>query len=295
MTAALGTRAVPRSVLYTSARQPSHLAHARRYDADLHLIDLEDSVPPAEREQARLACRDALAADPNPSRTAVRINPFGRADVHRDLVMLMEAQARPGFVFMTMVETAAEIVCLRQALADVGWHPQIYATIETVAAVQALPELARVVDGMILGSADLAATLGVDITAEGLRAARQAMALAAAGAGIGCLDTGNFQLDDPERLHAEIAEAKALGFGGKGTVHPKELAAINAAFRPDPDAVRQAQRIIEASLAARGGVCMLDHAMIGPPFVRRAEQLLASTRAWHAVFGPNSAQTEAAG
>ncbi|MFV3077183.1 HpcH/HpaI aldolase/citrate lyase family protein [Niveispirillum fermenti] len=278
-------RAIPRSVLYSSARNPAHLAQARTHDADLYLIDLEDSVPRDGRDAARAACRQALAGGGDPGRMAVRVNGCRTADHHRDMVMLMGAPVRPAFIFMTMVEDAAEPACLRAALADAGWHPALYATIETVQAVQRIAELAHALDGMILGSADLAATIGVDIGAAALRAARQAMALAAAGAGIGCLDTGNFRLDDPGALAAEIEEAVSLGFHGKGTVHPGELAGINAAFRPRAAELHQARRIMEATAAAGGGVCMLDGRMIGPPFVRRARDLLGSAQAWQAAFG----------
>lgn len=282
---AASRRAIPRSVLYSSARNPGHLAQAWAHDADLYLIDLEDSVPRDGRDAARAACREALAACADPGRMAVRVNGFRTADLCRDMVMLTAAPVRPAFLFMTMVEDAAEPACLRAALADAGWYPTLYATIETVQALQRIADLSHTLDGMILGSADLAATIGVDIGAAALRAARQAMALAAAGAGIGCLDTGNFRLDDPGALAAEIEEAASLGFHGKGTVHPRELASINAAFRPRAGDIHQARRIMDAAAAAGGGVCMLDGRMIGPPFVRRAGDLLASAQAWQQVFG----------
>ncbi|MCC5669476.1 HpcH/HpaI aldolase/citrate lyase family protein [Nostoc sp. CHAB 5784] len=278
-------RAIPRSVLYTSALDPQRLAKALQYDSDLHLIDLEDSVPQLKKEYARTLCRDALMAAPVPQLMAVRINPMHSAEVYRDLVMLLDASSiRPGFLFMTMVETESEVDCLRRSLAEVNWQPQIYATIETVAAIQNIVTLVTKLDGMILGSADLAATLGVPISQSALRSARQAMALAAAGAGIGCLDTGNFHLNEPELLEAEITEAKAMGFHGKGTVHPKELPAINAVFRPDQEEAFQAMRIIEASEAAAEGVCILNGSMIGPPFIRRAKQLLADNLTWQSFF-----------
>ncbi|WP_199322425.1 MULTISPECIES: HpcH/HpaI aldolase/citrate lyase family protein [Calothrix] len=284
-------RAIPRSVLYTPALDPQRLAKALQYDSDLHLIDLEDSVPRMKKEYARSLCRNALMAAPVPQLMAVRINPIHSAEVYRDLVMLLDAPIRPGFLFMTMVETESEVDCLRRSLAEVNWQPQIYATIETVAAIQNIATLVTKLDGIILGSADLAATLGVPISQSALRSARQAMALAAAGAGIGCLDTGNFHLDKPELLEAEITEAKAMGFHGKGTVHPKELPAINAAFRPDQEELFQARRIIEASEASAEGVCILDGSMIGPPFIRKAKQLLADNLAWQSFFRRTTTET----
>lgn len=277
--------AVPASILYSSAQEPEKMVKARRADADLYLVDLEDSVPPSERLVAREAVVAYLKEPIDLARTAVRINPLSTADYCADVTMLLEQEARPGFVFMTMVEDPAEVTCLRRALAGGGWRPQIYATIETVASLRNVHALSAVLDGMILGSADLAAAMGIEISDFGLRAAREAMALAAAGTGAGCIDTGNFRLDDVEALAGEIAEAKALGFHGKGTVHPRELAAINAAFRPDPETTHQARRVCEAYEAAAGGVCVLDGRMIGPPFARLAEERLRRAEAWAAAFG----------
>ena len=276
--------AVPASILYSSARVPADMQKARSADADLYLVDLEDSVPPDERPRAREEVARYLDGPINLERTAVRINPLSTVDYCADVLMLLAQKARPGFVFMTMVDDPAEVVCLRRALDGVGWTPRIYGTIETVCGVQKVDALAAALDGMILGSADLAASLGIDISDVGLRRAREAMMLAAAGAGIGCIDTGNFRLGDAQALASEIREAQALGFHGKGTVHPKELAAINAAFRPDPQATAQARRVCDAYTAARGGVCMLDGNMIGPPFARLAQLRLRRAEAWAAEF-----------
>lgn len=277
--------AVPGSILYSSARAPEEMAKARKADADLWLVDLEDSVPPAERPAARRAVAEYLAGDVDLSRTAVRINPLSSVDYCADVTMLLSQAARPAYLFMTMVDAAAEIRCLRAALGGAGWRPLVYATIETPSGLANVRALAAELDGMILGSADLAAAMAIEISDFGLRAAREAMALAAACTGAGCIDTGNFRLDDAQALAGEISEARALGFHGKGTVHPKELAAINAAFRPDPGAMREARRVCAAYREAGGGVCMLDGRMIGPPFARLAEARLARAEAWQAAFG----------
>lgn len=277
--------AVPASVLYSSARVPEDMLKARSADADVWLVDLEDSVPPTCRTAARQAVYAFLASGIDLCRTAVRINPLSTADYCADVTMLLAQDRRPAFVFMTMVDDAAEVRCLRAAFDGAGWRPRIYATIETASGVANVRALAAELDGMILGSADLAASLGVDISAVALRGAREAMALAAAETGTGCIDTGNFLLGNPEALAAEITEARALGFHGKGTVHPKELQAINAAFRPDPETIRQAHRVCDAHSQANGGVCMLDGQMIGPPFVRLAKARLARAQSWKETFG----------
>ncbi|MFJ4803662.1 HpcH/HpaI aldolase/citrate lyase family protein [Streptomyces murinus] len=289
------TRALPRSILYTPALSLDLVVKAWSYDADVHLIDLEDAVPPPGKAAAREVCRVALEKAPAPANTAVRINPLGTLDAVRDLLMLAESPVRPGIVVMTMVDSPVEVRLLRDVLGTAGAHPEIYVTLETPAGVRAVDAVAEAADGLILGSADLAATLGVEITWAGLLATRQAMALACARYGTACVDTANFRLDAPEVLAEEIERVRELGFHGKVAVHPGELATINRALRPDAAELRHARRITEAVRAADGGVALLDGAMVGPPFARRARMTVERGDAWNARFAPTGAAASGAG
>lgn len=277
-------RALPRSILYTPALSLDRVVKAWSYDADVHLIDLEDSVPPAEKPAARTVCRAALEKAPQPANVAVRVNELGSLAAVHDLVMLTESPVRPGIVVMTMVTSAAEVALLRRILASADAQPEIYVTVETVEAVADIDAIAQASDGLILGSADLAATLGVEITWEAMLATRQAMALACARYDTACIDTANFRLAEPAVLAEETARVRALGFHGKATVHPAELDAINQALRPDPGALRLARRVAEAVRAANGGIAILDGSMVGPPFARMARDTVARGDAWAARF-----------
>ncbi|MET7937539.1 CoA ester lyase [Streptomyces sp. NPDC005322] len=281
-------RPIPRSILYTPASSLERVLTARSHDADVHLIDLEDSVPASAKRDAREICRVALERSPNLRNAAVRINPLSSIESVHDLAMLTATPAKPGFVFMTMVRFAAEPKLLRDMLASADWHPEIFVTVETVEAVDEVDGIAAESDGLILGSADLAATLGIDINWAGLLAARQAMALACARHESACIDTGNFQLADPSILREEIEQARSLGFHGKGTVHPKELEAINRGFRPSDAEIKEARRVMEAVHAAGDGVTLVDGRMVGPPFVRKARMTLARGEAWSARYGKDS-------
>jgi citrate lyase subunit beta/citryl-CoA lyase/(S)-citramalyl-CoA lyase len=279
------TRAIPRSILYTPALSLDRVVKAWSYDADVHLIDLEDGVPPAEKRTARLVCHAALEKAPEPANVAVRVNELGTVEAVHDLVMLTASSVGPGFVVMTMVRSAVEVTLLRDILASAGAHPEIYVTVETVEALADLDAIAAAADGLILGSADLAATLGIEITWAGLLGARQSMALACARHGTACVDTANFRLGEPSVLAAEVDRVRELGFHGKATVHPSELDAINRALRPDPDGLRRARRVTAAVRAAGGGIAVLDGDMVGPPFARLAGATVARSDAWARRFG----------
>lgn len=277
-------RAIPRSILYTPALSLDRVVKAWSYDADVHVIDLEDAVPAPEKAAARRVCRAALEKAPRPANAGVRINPLGTLEAVHDLVLLADSPVRPGIVVMTMVDSAVEVRLLRETLASAGARPEIYVTVETPAAVDAVDAIAASADGLVLGSADLAATLGVEITWAGMLAARQAMAMACARYGTACVDTANFRLAEPEVLAAEIARVRELGFHGKVTVHPGELDAINRALRPDADELRRARRVTEAVRGANGGIAVLDGSMVGPPFARMARTTVARGDAWRARF-----------
>ncbi|GLZ42800.1 aldolase/citrate lyase family protein [Actinokineospora sp. NBRC 105648] len=278
-------RAIPRSILYTPALSLDRVVKAWSYDADVHLIDLEDSVPAAEKAAARVVCRAALEKAPDPANVAVRVNELGTMAAVHDLVLLGESAVAPGFIVMTMVRSAVEVTLLRATLAEAGKHPEVYVTVETVEAITDIGAIAAAADGLVLGSADLAATLGIEITWAGMLAARHAMALACARHGTACVDTANFRLAEPDVLAEEIARVRELGFHGKATVHPTELAAINGALRPDPDGLRLARRVTGAVQAADGGIAVLDGNMVGPPFARMARATVALGDAWTARFG----------
>ncbi|MEU4380063.1 HpcH/HpaI aldolase/citrate lyase family protein [Micromonospora echinofusca] len=282
-------RAIPRSILYTPALSLDRVVKAWSYDADVHLIDLEDSVPAAEKPAARTVCRAALEKAPRPENVAVRINQLGSVAAVQDLVALTESPVRPGIVMMTMVTSAAEVALVRQILASAEAHPEIYVTVETVEAVAEIDAIAGASDGLVLGSADLAATLGVEITWEAMLAARQAMALACARHGTACIDTANFRLAEPAVLAQETARVRALGFHGKATVHPGELDEINRVLRPQVDDLRLARRVAEAVRAANGGIAVLDGNMVGPPFARMARATVAREDAWAARFDTGGA------
>ena len=278
-------RAIPRSILYTPALSLDRVVKAWTYDADVHLIDLEDAVPPPEKAAARAVCRTALEKAPQPANVAVRVNELGSIESARDLLMLAECPVPPGIIVMTMVQTAVEVTLLRRTLTSAGAHPEIYVTVETPEAVAGIDAIAAAADGLVLGSADLAATLGIEITWAGLLAARQAMALACARHGTACIDTANFRLGEPQVLADELQRARELGFHGKATVHPSELDTINRALRPDQDRLRQARRVTAAVRAANGGIAVVDGNMVGPPFARLAHATVALGDAWAGRFG----------
>ena len=253
------------SLLFVPGTRPDRFAGARASGAALVVIDLEDSVPDADKARARDA---AVAAG---SDFAIRINglrtPAGLAD------LLALAGARPRAVLVPMVEAAAEIAIVRGTLGDLAVIPLI----ETVRGLDAAGDIAAAgVAAVMLGGADLAADLGVALAWEPLIFARSRLVMACAGARVPAIDVPWTHLDDLAGLADEAARARALGFRGKAAIHPKQVAAIHAAFAPSPAEVAEAHAAIAAYEAAGKAAVRFRGRMLEAPLMAHYYRLAAA-------------------
>lgn len=267
----------PRSLLYTSAIRPDHFTKLAASGAHVGVIDLEDGVPAAMKAQARTNLQAFLAEDGHAFGLAVRINPVDSPDGLRDLLFLA-AQARwPDSLILSMVPGRAHLDVLRPLLQDLrpASPPKILVTVERPDAVANASEIAAQVDGLIFGSADYCASLGIAIGGgTKLQYARCAIVNAAARHGIPAYDTACFQIDSPTALVEESEAAKELGFFGKTAVHPSQIATINRIFTPSQVEIEEAQRLIKFYENAGAGIVRGDVGMVGPPFYKLAKKLI---------------------
>lgn len=142
---------------------------------------------------------------------------------------------------------------------------------------------------MAFGSVDFAVELGLDLVTRSatLTYARSPLVVASAAAGLPLpLDGVTTAVDDPSRLGADVAEAVAMGFGGKLAVHPRQVAAINHAWTPAPALVSWAERVVAATSPGAAdihgqsgecavGVTIVDGQMVDLPVITRAKHILA--------------------
>jgi citrate lyase subunit beta/citryl-CoA lyase len=158
-------------------------------------------------------------------------------------------------------------------------------TAETAAGVLAAPAVAAAsprVRTLILGPADLAHDLGVELTAEGdeLRYARSAIVVAARAAGLEApLDGPHVNVTDDEGCRISARWSRRLGFQGKLVIHPRQIPLVHEAFAAAPEAVAQARAIVAAyEEALRRGVASIrldDGSFVDEPVAARARSVLA--------------------
>jgi (S)-citramalyl-CoA lyase len=263
---------IPRSFLYCSALNTHHFSKSQK--SDVVVIDLEDAVPPKARENARLSVADFFCR-PLIGRFAIRINSLRSNDGLMDLLFINSLIYKPEFIIVAMAESASDVDIIRANLMQNIFSPKILVTVETPQCLKHLYEIAPRTDGLIFGSADYAANLGVPIGEwSSMLHARSAIVAAAAFANIPAFDTAYFILGDLEGLEVECKLTRQLGFTGKTAVHPEQVSTINQAFTPSSVETQTAMDIISVAEGTEEKITRLNQLMVGPPFVKQAKKII---------------------
>jgi citrate lyase subunit beta/citryl-CoA lyase len=283
-----------RSLLFVPADSERKLSHAPQSGADALILDLEDSVVPANRPLARRQAHDFLATGLVELRRYVRINPLSSGAALDDLAAVVSGKPHgillPKCVpedlrtldhYLSALEAAAAIT--------LGTIRVIAIATETPAAIFALGGYAGVssrLEGITWGAEDLAACIGGNNRrANGTyddvyRLARSLCLLAAAAANVTPLDTIYTDFKDEAGLAAECAAARRSGFTAKMAIHPAQIPVINRAFAGTEEELDWARRVIAAfSGNPEAGTIALDGKMIDKPHLTLARRLLGLSAA----------------
>ncbi len=258
--------------LFVPGNRPERYAKALASGADLVCIDLEDSVPADEKDSARSEALSATAAH-DEGRLALRINGLRTAAGLTD-ILAVAASPMPDYLFVPMVESAAEIEILLNVLGEgIAFVPLI----ESVKGLRAAHEIAVSpgVAAIMFGGGDFAGELGVKLEWEPLLHARSELVMACAAANIRAIDVPYIVLENEAGLVEECARAKALGFHAKAAIHPRQIDAINAAMRPSVAEIDEARAAIAAFDAGGGAAIRFQGKMLEAPLVRRYRQILS--------------------
>lgn len=256
------------SLLFVPGSRPERFDKALASGADLVVIDLEDSVGPADKDTARAA---AIAALGNP-RLGIRINALRTKQGLADLLAL--SNAKPTYIMIPMVEAVAEIEIAHAILGpEVGLLPLI----ETVKGVRVAQAVAASpgICGVMLGGADFAGELGVAMSWDALFAARSAIVMACAAARVPSVDVPWLDLDNLDDLAADVARVKTMGFTAKSVVHPKHIAVVHGVMRPTPDEIAEAHEAEAIYAAAGESAVRWNGKMLEAPVMARYRRILA--------------------
>lgn len=258
---------ISRSLLFVPGDRPERFAKAAASGAHQVVLDLEDAVPTVAKAAARDAI-DTWLGEGNLA--AVRIN-AAESDWFEDDLRLIKNH--PG---ATLMLAKAEADSLRKVADALPGHPVI-ALLETVAGYMQLRQMAATagVNRMAFGSIDFAVESGIQDEADAMTAVRTQIVLESRYAGLlAPIDGVSVNLTDPELINRDALRTRQLGFGGKLCIHPKQVAAVNAAYRPTESEVDWAHRVIAADAQSRGGATRVDGKMVDKPVVEQARRIL---------------------
>ena len=277
-----------RSWMFVPGHRQRMIDKALGLDADALMLDIEDGVAPAEKEQARRLIGEALARERQPREPLrfVRINAIGHRRMEDDLAAVL----RPGLdgLVLPKVESAAEVAAVESRVAAheaaCGARLRLLVAIESPAGLLAAPAIASCSDrvaGLMFGAEDFGRELGLPASRQGeaqeLLYARSALVVAAASARVQAVDGVWVDLRDPEGLERFALQSRRLGFTGMSSIHPSQVAPINAAFRPGAEEIDYARKVIAAyeEAAARGdGSVAFGGQLIDRPIIERARRTL---------------------
>lgn len=277
-----------RSWMFVPGHRQRMIDKALGLDADALMLDLEDGVAPAEKDQARRLIGEALARERQPREPLrfVRINAIGHRRMEDDLAAVL----RPGLdgLVLPKVESAAEVAAVESRVAAheaaCGARLRLLVAIESPAGLLAAPAIASCSDrvaGLMFGAEDFGRELGLPASRQGeaqeLLYARSALVVAAASARVQAVDGVWVDLRDPEGLERFALQSRRLGFTGMSSIHPSQVAPINAAFRPGAEEIDYARKVIAAyeEAAARGdGSVAFGGQLIDRPIIERARRTL---------------------
>lgn len=259
-----------RSLLFLPASNPRAIEKARDLPADMIFLDLEDGVKPEDKDAARRAAVEAVREGFGGRPVAVRLN-SPKSHWYGDDVVAMRHSAAHLFI-LPKVESHREAHDAAGLLA----RPML-AMIETAQGVLHAASIAPATIGLIAGTNDLAADLGVPPGGgrAGLSHALQATVLAARSAGVAAFDGVYNRLEDDEGFVRECEEGRAFGFDGKTLIHPSQIDTCNRIFGPSDAEIDAAARLVEA---ASGGAERFEGRMIEAMHVAQARALLAKAR-----------------
>lgn len=272
-----------RSALYMPASNARAIAKSRELPVDVIILDLEDSVAGVHKELARQQAHEALRSGGFGLREVViRINRFNSPWHDDDLRSALEAN--PHAILLPKVESPDSIVRIAKRIENAGTtsRMKLWCMLETPRGVLAANEILQSHSRLavaVMGTSDLTSDLRARHTSIRLPLLTSLgiCLLAARAHGVAILDGVHLDLDDETGFERSCVQGRELGFDGKTLIHPRQIAACNAAFSPTPEEVEMARTVVEAHAKARErgeGVTLVGGRLVEELHVSEAQRVL---------------------
>ena len=278
-----------RSLVFVPGNRANMLERALDFEVDIIMVDLEDSVPTAEKVNAREVAREWVPKlRESGQRVMVRLNALDTGLTRDELAAVISPHLYGVSVGKT--ESAWDLKEIERIIAPLeartGLAPgqvKIVPWIESAKAmvnVHAMASASPRIIAIAFGAEDFTNDMGIRRTDDGdeVYHARATVAIAARAAGVASLDSPYVAFRNPEGLRKDAGVARQLGYTGKFAIHPAQVETINELFSPLTVDVEYARRVMDAWYEAEAngrGSLALDGKMVDVPVVKRAQNLLA--------------------
>lgn len=274
-----------RSLLFVPGDRPERFEKALTSGADAVILDLEDSVAPANKPRAREAVDEFTSRRAGETTLLIRINPLTSPEFESDLTAL--SGLHPFAIMLPKAEGAASVRKLAALLTPV--IPILPIATETPSAIFEIGSYRDVSSnlcGLTWGAEDLPAAIGATTArrTDGrytppYELARSLALFAAHAASVPAIETVYPDFHDLNSLRAYVGRARRDGFSGMMAIHPSQVETINHAFTPDASEIAWAEKVAAAFAASPdAGVIQLDGRMLDLPHLKLALRILESTR-----------------
>ena len=261
---------------------------ATELDADSVCLDLEDGVALNAKAEARDTVVRALQTlDFRRSEKLVRINSMDSGLAEEDLAAVLPAH--PDGLVVPKVRNANHVQWLHEQLSSgedrYGWKRgslNLILIIESARGIVELDEIVKAstrIAALVFGAEDFASDIGAVRTKEAFEVlyARSKVVTYAKARGIQAIDIVYPDFRDPEGFTAEARQGMMIGYTGKQLIHPDQIPLIHAVYKPTPEEIAHARRVMEAHEAYQKsgtGAFALDGKMVDMPVVKQAELVL---------------------
>jgi len=275
--------------MFVPAHNLKLMENAIKTNADILLLDLEDSVQPmANKKMARNNIIEFIGAKKFKNfRVFPRVNDRESGELLKD-IMELTIEGIDGFMY-PKAKTGQDIYFFDKLLETVEYEKgfpigtfKIIPLIETASSVLHAEEICAASERVIaiaFGNEDYLTDIqGInDNSASTIFTARSLIAIAARSKNVVPIDTVHIKVHDLEDLEKNLKIAKNLGFEGMLVLHPKELDLVHKYYSPTEEEVLEAKKMVEAfeeSEKKGVGVAIVDGKFIGPPLVKKARKIL---------------------
>ena len=271
-----------RSFIFCPVNKPDMIPKALNSGADMVCIDLEDAIIPEHKDISRSSTIRAFEdiSVPNGVETLIRINDVNTIDGKADIKAILQSNNTASGLMLPKIQNVNEIIDLEKQIKLANKNLNLHIIIETNKALEnawLIAQSSPLIKSLLFGGVDMSADLGCNGDWMSLLYARSRVVHAAAGAGIDSIDVPFLDFEDMEGMIQEAQKSKNLGFSGKGSIHPKQIASLNKVFTPSESEIEYANKVIKAFNEAADGLVVVDGKLIEKPVLRTALKTIANS------------------